>query len=361
MNARGSTEVIVATIGLSVGALDTTLFTLIVTMAVVTTLLMPPMLRWAFSRIPVDEDEREQLERAEFEERGFVAGLERVLLATDDSASGRLASYLVGLITAPRGIPVTALASDTPAADLAAVRHFQGVRDAMEQAAVRTQAEAVPGDALPEIDLIARQSDEPAEHAVAQEARRGYDLLVMGLEPVLSGGAEVSPRLARVAKGFERTVGIVSARGRDARDAVSAGRRILLPVIGAAYSREAADFGLALAETSGARITALYVATAGERTTWRRRLSRSLRLADAADAALRDVLDLSRHYSVNIRTAIESRSAPEDAILKEVHHGRHDLVVLGVVGARPGDSVFPGSAAAALLERSPCSLLLLTS
>ena len=47
MNARGSTEVIVATIGLSMGALSQDLFTMIVAMAVVTTMAMPPMLRWA--------------------------------------------------------------------------------------------------------------------------------------------------------------------------------------------------------------------------------------------------------------------------------------------------------------------------
>src|SRR5262249_39206115 len=43
MNARGSTEVIIATIGLSVGVLDRRLYTMIVAMAVLTTLAMPPM------------------------------------------------------------------------------------------------------------------------------------------------------------------------------------------------------------------------------------------------------------------------------------------------------------------------------
>src|SRR5262249_588388 len=49
MNARGSTEIIVATIGLSLGALSQTLYTMIVTMAVITTMAMPPTLRWALS------------------------------------------------------------------------------------------------------------------------------------------------------------------------------------------------------------------------------------------------------------------------------------------------------------------------
>ena len=52
MNARGSTEVIVASIGLSLGMLSQDLFTMIVTMAVVTTMVMPPMLRWSLTRLP---------------------------------------------------------------------------------------------------------------------------------------------------------------------------------------------------------------------------------------------------------------------------------------------------------------------
>jgi len=58
MNARGSTEVIIATIGLSMGALTQDLFTMIVTMAVVTTMAMPPMLRWALSRVPMRKAEK---------------------------------------------------------------------------------------------------------------------------------------------------------------------------------------------------------------------------------------------------------------------------------------------------------------
>jgi Kef-type K+ transport system membrane component KefB len=56
MNARGSAEVIVASIGLSMGVISQDLFTMIVTMAVVTTLVMPPTLRWALSRLSLHEE-----------------------------------------------------------------------------------------------------------------------------------------------------------------------------------------------------------------------------------------------------------------------------------------------------------------
>jgi predicted Kef-type K+ transport protein len=69
MNARGSTEVIVASVGLSMGVLNENLFTMIVAMAVITTMAMPPMLRWALARIPLGDEERLRLEREELDEK----------------------------------------------------------------------------------------------------------------------------------------------------------------------------------------------------------------------------------------------------------------------------------------------------
>jgi Kef-type K+ transport system membrane component KefB len=52
MNARGSTEVIVASIGLSMGALTPDLYTMVVAMAILTTMAMPPTLRAALRGQP---------------------------------------------------------------------------------------------------------------------------------------------------------------------------------------------------------------------------------------------------------------------------------------------------------------------
>ena len=109
MNARGSTEVIVATIGLSMGALSQNLFTMIVAMAVITTMAMPPTLRWALARLPMRKEEKQRLEREEMEARGFVPNLERLLLAIDDSENGKFASRVAGLLAGTRGMPTTVL------------------------------------------------------------------------------------------------------------------------------------------------------------------------------------------------------------------------------------------------------------
>jgi len=94
MNARGSTEVIVASIGLSMGALSQTLYTMIVTMALITTMAMPPMLRWSLAGLPISKEEETRIAREAIDTKGFLPRLERLLLAADESRVGRMAARL---------------------------------------------------------------------------------------------------------------------------------------------------------------------------------------------------------------------------------------------------------------------------
>ena len=132
MNARGSTEVIVASIGLSMGALTQNLYTMIVTMAMLTTMAMPPMLRAALSGLPMDEAEKKRVERERLDERGFVPNLERLLLAVDASPVGRMAARLAGLLAGGHGMPVTILKLDT---DLRGGRRTRTGKPRREEAA----------------------------------------------------------------------------------------------------------------------------------------------------------------------------------------------------------------------------------
>ncbi|WP_285475014.1 cation:proton antiporter [Actinoplanes sp. NBRC 101535] len=66
MNARGVVEVVVAMVGVRLGILSTAMYTVIVLIAIVTSLMGPPILRAAMARVDVDADEvlrREKDER----------------------------------------------------------------------------------------------------------------------------------------------------------------------------------------------------------------------------------------------------------------------------------------------------------
>jgi Kef-type K+ transport system membrane component KefB len=58
LNARGVIEVIVAMVGLRLGVLTTAAYTIIVLVAIVTSLMAPPSLRYAMRRIAVSDEER---------------------------------------------------------------------------------------------------------------------------------------------------------------------------------------------------------------------------------------------------------------------------------------------------------------
>src|ERR1700674_2873107 len=167
MNARGSTEVIVASIGLSMGVLNQGLFTTIVTMAVVTTMSMPPMLRWALGRLPMKTEEAARLAREEFEARGFVSKIERLLVAVDASPSGQLASRLVGLLAGARRIPATVIHFDYEKAG----SRREGARQAERTKAVVEESaeagdEAGPAETRADPVEITTRVEKPDEEAI---------------------------------------------------------------------------------------------------------------------------------------------------------------------------------------------------
>src|SRR4051812_3282941 len=79
LNARGSSEVVVASIGLAMGALSKELYTMVVAMAVVTTMVMPPTLRWVMARVPMGDAEAKRLEKEEAERAQSLPKMERAL------------------------------------------------------------------------------------------------------------------------------------------------------------------------------------------------------------------------------------------------------------------------------------------
>ena len=381
MNARGSTEVIVASIGLTMGVLSQNLFTLIVTMAVVTTTAMPTMLRWGLNRLPMRKRERVRLEREELDARGFVTNLERLLLAADDSANGKLAARLIGVIAGSGDKPTTILdltkghrskkeangKSERPTenaegnkktAEKAAAKtngeHSErGVRTAAEAS---TTLEAHPDDEKPgRVDVTTRPQKEISLETVAGEARKGYDFLVVGVAKTHDPKGGFSKDVSLITKGFEGPLAIVDSHRSRAGRPVERYDRILIPVNGTEVSRRAVEIGLTLARANDAQVTALYVTRANNG--GGRQRAQATRRNELA--VLKDIGALADRYEVRVRSTTRANMAPDEAILRESKRG-YDLIVLGV-SRRPGDTLFFGNTAAAVLDRSETSNLFVAS
>ena len=357
MNARGSTEVIVATIGLSIGVLSRDLFTMIVAMAILTTMAMPPMLRWALARLPLGRAEKERLEREAFEAKGFLPNVERLLLAVDESANGQFASRLAGCLAGARGLPITVFHVGRRAKR----RERQGDESTSPEAAVKAGAKttaAVEAEAQAQkpakVAITTRARDTAPAAAIAEEAKKGYDLLIVGLSRTATPKGAFTRGVARTVVGFEGPLAVVAARGRHRERPADSGLRILVPVTGTQVSRRATEVAVALARANNAPLAALYVASGDS---GRRRRASATRASE--EAILKDTVAFAERYRTEIRTALRVDLAPEAAILREAARGRYDLIVMGV-NRRPGEALYFGDVAAAVLEKAEASVVFVT-
>ncbi len=405
MNARGSTEVIVASIGLSMGALTQNLYTMIVTMALLTTMAMPPMLRAALSGLPMDESEKKRVEREKLDERGFVPNLERLLLAVDASAVGRMTARMAGLLAGGHGMPVTILkldsdlrvmdrqergarkrdgkdaaeegkkeeryqehslaeaSRDTDTAQKAMIGAHSISQSAAEQAAdplakelktgARASAEKMEKDeAEPNPDKVHLTTrlpvDRPAD-VVRDEARKGYDLLFIGMEETHDEDGNISPEIAELAAGFDGPLALLSYSGDKPAPQMSSRTHILLPVNGSPASRRAAEISFVLARATGARVNALYVSQTDGHARTRSR----------EESVLKDMAELAERYDVRFATHISKRGGAAEAILNEAKNG-YGMIVMGV-SPRPGEELFFGNTAASVFRDWKNPLLLVAS
>lgn len=354
LNARGSTEVIIASIGLSMGALSNQLYTMIVAMAVVTTMIMPPTLRWMMARVPLREEEARRLDKEEAAQSESLPRMERALVYVDDSGNGRLASALAGLFAARQGVLTTVL--EPPAADGSGNRGRDRLVAAFN-AVVRNKPEPTTEPALvhpvpPAAELIqARSAD--TEEAVEKEVTKGYDIAFVGIaRPIASSAPRFEEPLHGLAHAFDGPTGIV-INGGHFHLSLDAPLDILVPTGGSPEARLATEIALALAGASRGTLSVLHVFEPREDTMVLRGRARRLGMS-----VLVDTRRLGRRSGVPVKGLTATHPRPENEVGRIVRAGRYDLVVLGTA-LRRGEAKFPGPRTLSMIQSLGVPILLI--
>ncbi|MBB5575858.1 cation:proton antiporter [Rhizobium paranaense] len=358
MNARGSTEVIVASIGLSVGVLDQRLFSIIVAMAVVTTMLMPPTLRWALARLPVRPEEQNRLESEEFEKASYLAKFERILLAVDRSKNANLASRISGFLAAVRQMPVTVLRVDDetegqPSDERSDADGLATFVDQVKATATKAVAQSDADSATStDVHVTARKKSGDLERALSESAEKGHDLMIIGAEPAVADAGGLAERFTKMTSSFQGTVAITFSRGRLPENDNEL--RILIPVSGTERSTRAVEFASAIAKAAGCEIAVVYV-------TDPQQLVRMPRLSDMSDLhreAFKRVDEIAAYYDLDIRKTVQRGASPELAILRNARQRRANLIVLGV-SRQAGTRLSYGGIANSLIDAADRSIVVI--
>jgi Kef-type K+ transport system membrane component KefB/nucleotide-binding universal stress UspA family protein len=343
LNARGSTDVIIATIGLSMGALSNQLYTMIVAMAVVTTMAMPPTLRWMIGRVPLRDEELRRLENEEAEQTESVPQMERALVYLDASANGGLTAILAGLFAAREGVLTTVLETSRQEGD-----KTPGRTRLMEaaQAALRDVA-------APAIEQLVQTRTVQAEDAVEKEAAKGYSIAFVGIgQPICTTEPRFEEPLQALVAAFDGPVAILLNGGRyEASHA--APLNILVPTGGSAEARLATEIALTLAAASRGSLAALHVFDPREDTLLLRGRARRLGISVLVEAHR-----LGKRSGVAVKGLTATSPRPETEIRRVARRGRYDLVVLGTA-LRHGETKFLGPHTLALVQslRTPVLLI----
>lgn len=178
MNTRGLTELVVLAVGREAGILDESLYTLLVIMAIVTTIMTGPLLKRVYPDRWVDRDVAD----AERQALG-IPDAYRVVVAVDDPASAEpLVDVAVGLVAGERPAEVV----------LSTIRPYQSKRlevgsglrsELLEMAATATALNAlsarVQGQDVP-CTVLTRLGDDVARELLSLAIAVDADVVVLG-------------------------------------------------------------------------------------------------------------------------------------------------------------------------------------
>lgn len=338
LNARGALEIIVAAIGLSLGILTQEMFSIIVVMAVATSVMAPVTLRYTIGRVELGGEEEARLRRETALAGSFVGRLRRVLVPVRPGVNPagftrEMQAALLNQLSVFQPMAITLFAV-TPAEGRAVTgRQLGQLRTLFDDDNVTTRV-AVSNDPV---------------RAILDEAEGDYDLMVLGT-PVADSSRErlfgsVIDDLVKLAPCPTMLVRGVS------HDEDWMPRHVMVPTNGTGASRRAAELAFAMAPAD-AEMTGIHILTPSPA------LPPRGDVALEVTAELEEVgLALGHVTATHIRRATE----PETGILAAVEEFQPDLLVLGTSVRAGTTRLHLGPRVEYLVRHAPCAVVIVNT
>lgn len=346
LTARGAIGIVVATIGRSLGILSPEVFSIVVVMAVVTSLMTPPALKAVLHRITPSDEESLRLRREDASAASLAGSIRRVLVPIRPQSEGARSTRVKSMILARLETSETLAVTVMSATD-------EAQRGRAEET-VRIAARAI----APRSDVGSRVVIDSPVEAVLAEAAKGYDLLMLGatevapdLDSLFSSAVDEIIRMAPVPT-------LVVAGGAVDEDWTP--RRILIPTDGSAAARRAADFAFAMADGE-TLISILHVLPPDISPAISVSDTGHVQRFDRAHQIVTDIRDRGDSLGVIASTMIEMGPEVDTAILTAAEQFGADLIVLGTAARTGTTRLYLGERVEQILTRSTCPVIVLNS
>ncbi|XXX80491.1 cation:proton antiporter [Sorangium sp. So ce134] len=312
MNTRGLMELIVLNLGLDLGIISPKLFTMMVLMALVTTFMTSPLLRWIY---PPEELAKELADVPERTPLPAAADVFTVLMCVSYERTGpgmvTLASALAG--NGPEARRLYALRL-IPPTDRGSFYVDQGPerQGVTALAPLLSRAKELGAEVRPLSFVSPKPSHDICNVADVKQA----DLVLVGWHKPLLSQTVLGGTVYEVMRGARTDVGVLIDRG------LTAVRKLLVPFHGTAHDKAALALARRLAQQIGADVTILHVVKP------KRRSDDALGAQAAVDEVFEGEEGGALRKSKVVLKVVENDS-PADAALEEAKRG-YDLVLVGV-------------------------------
>jgi len=350
MNARGAMEIIVATVGLSRGILTPEMYSIILMVAIVTSLMAPPILRWTLAHVEPTEEERQRLESEDRRRESFVANLKRVLLPVRNQGEADVAAKIVSLLVADEDVEVTTLYLQQEG-EKEKVAEAKGAVEAQLEEKGRT--------------VVREEKTKPSE-VILTEASKGYDLLVLAATERRTRGGESSL--------FDRFVDdviqespcsllVVSLPAHDdggANPDLLPGGHILVPTSGSDSDRYAAEVAFAIAAGHDTVVDIVNVVSGPQHTARLGADDAIMHAVDIGEDVVAKMAELGRSMGANVETDVVVADHPENAIVERANR-RADLIVMASSRRPVTQRAFFGHRIDHVVGNAPCPVIVVSA
>jgi Kef-type K+ transport system membrane component KefB len=347
LNARGSMEMVLAALCLSLGIISTNMYTSVVVMAVLTSVIAPPLMKLAESKIPKDASEEERLLREAREKKSLIAKARRILvpirLRLDRNADFLFIEVLMlNMLAEEQNVDIT----------------FFSVIDAEEQSPANEFLSLV-SDYLPNarINKIVITSNDVAG-AILDESRKGYDFIFMGAPENSSKGADnlFTPTVDEVLRLAPCPVVLIKGIKNNIKEGVN--KRILIPITGSTASLTSTDFSFSLFKKVTKDFFLLKIIEANEDSLQKNYLLRQL---EFSREMLKQLADDAQSRSLEVKYRVIIDEDPSEVILNFVKDYAIDILVLGTNVRVGGSKLYLGPRVERLIRESSSAVVIVNS
>ena len=345
LNARGALEIVIASVGLSLGVFSETAYTVIVLVPLVTSVFASVSLRLIVRDWRGSPDEQERLDREEALSRNLVVKSSRILLPSLGRPASISAAQIVHFAWPPEA-PATVITVgdgvDWP--DITVVRNVLHERT-VEHRTIST--------------------DGSVAESIVAEAKLGYGVVCVGVA-ARHHGQLYSPMVDELLLTSPLPV-IIVRRARDLdRPLPPAFSRAVVPVTGTRSSRAAQEVAFSISGNLGTDVVLTHVVDRPVRQMARFFTRRSnADVTVAAPPVAHDLMDgataLGRELGVEPRTVVQEGSSPAMTLVATAEAENADLVVLGASLRNVDGRPFLGHTVETVLERCDTTVVVVAT